>query len=530
MRSYLRLFGLWGATLACSLLLWAAPGQVWIDGSWTGPAACGGHVWQTDAFATIHEAVAAVAEGGTVSLMPGVYAERVTLDKSLILRGPQAGVNPNAPTAADPFAANPARRDPKNEAILIPPTTDLTFPSGLLVTITGSNITLDGLTLDGHNAALPDGRLVDGVTLNAAGGIGERGGAPQCITITNTVIRHMACHGLVLENHFEHWRPAPSKGVAILNNRFDMIPGVRTSGLDTAGLVANPPPAPVGYAIRLRYDVYALVVGNVITRAAVGISASYYIMERLPLTITDNRIRATITGIDLNNFQTRGGARVDVVVHRNVVELPPPSAQPPQGPYGITLLRVWPHSHITLSDNTITGGAVGVLAWEVWTDDNTILLSGGAIHRARNGVVLTNTCEAGPAVIAQPGTLLVCGVQVDQPGEAGFVVRADPAVPGQPILLLAQGTVIEGGPVGIRISGGQVIFSPTSAPAAVFRNQTQDYVVLTNSGATASPSIDARNVQFQGKRGSEMTPEERAQVQAHIIDATDDPRLGQITF
>ena len=74
----------------------APPSVVWVDDDWDGPANCGGHTWQYDAFAVIQHGVNAVAAGGTVNVAAGIYDlagmggpvwEPVAIDKSLSLIG-----------------------------------------------------------------------------------------------------------------------------------------------------------------------------------------------------------------------------------------------------------------------------------------------------------------------------------------------------------------------------------------------------------------------------------------------------------
>jgi len=83
------------------------------------------------AFTTIQSAVTEAASGDTVKVCPGTYAENVTVDKTLTLKGAKAG--------------NDARtRGTSNESIVDPPSNAL---PGLL--FLADNITLDGFTVRG---------------------------------------------------------------------------------------------------------------------------------------------------------------------------------------------------------------------------------------------------------------------------------------------------------------------------------------------------------------------------------------------
>ncbi len=155
------------------------PALVWVDVQWSGAANCGGHTWQVDAFNTIQAGLDAVKPGGAVSVLAGVYPERVTIAKPLTLSGPCAGVNPNAPTAHDPFAANPQRGEAAVEAVIVPPAVDIEPEGQPLLEIRVNDVAIDGMVLDGHNPRLRDGRLLNGVTMQACMGIRNNGPAGE---------------------------------------------------------------------------------------------------------------------------------------------------------------------------------------------------------------------------------------------------------------------------------------------------------------------------------------------------------------
>ena len=131
------------------------PPRVWVDAHWSGAGNCGGHVWQVDAFNSIQAGVSAVAPGGAVCVQAGVYAEKLTVAKSLFLYGPRAGVGPQRAQRARSFAANPERDDPATEAVIVPPATDLSKDARALLEISADEVTIDGFILDGHTQTLP---------------------------------------------------------------------------------------------------------------------------------------------------------------------------------------------------------------------------------------------------------------------------------------------------------------------------------------------------------------------------------------
>jgi hypothetical protein len=114
----------------------SSPGES-LDGSVCG---MGTVTFGYDAFATIQEGIDAVS-GSTVHVAAGTYNERVTINKSVDLRGAQYGVDPTAAGAR----TNPASESMITEAGLSTPNPDvlIEIPSGV------TDVTIDGFTLNG---------------------------------------------------------------------------------------------------------------------------------------------------------------------------------------------------------------------------------------------------------------------------------------------------------------------------------------------------------------------------------------------
>ncbi len=120
------------------------PTEVWVDDDWAGYSAgqaVEGHVFGTDAFATVADGVAGVEAGGTVNVAAGVYTQRLNINKSLTLLGAQAGV--------DPTSAG-VRVDLAVESIITEAGLSTPNPDVLIDIANGvTNVTIDGFTLNG---------------------------------------------------------------------------------------------------------------------------------------------------------------------------------------------------------------------------------------------------------------------------------------------------------------------------------------------------------------------------------------------
>lgn len=80
--------------LGVFLASYASPSTTFICSSWTGPADCGGHTWQVDAFPDIQAGIDAVAAGGTVHVAPGTYTALLQIAKPVTVTGPGGSGDP----------------------------------------------------------------------------------------------------------------------------------------------------------------------------------------------------------------------------------------------------------------------------------------------------------------------------------------------------------------------------------------------------------------------------------------------------
>ncbi len=103
-------------------------------------------------FTTIQAAVNAANPGDTLVADAGVYAENVTINKSLSLLGPNASINPNTGTRGA-------------EAVVEPGLTS-SYDTSSIFTVTANNVTIEGFTIQGSIASPPPPGQSAGISVN----------------------------------------------------------------------------------------------------------------------------------------------------------------------------------------------------------------------------------------------------------------------------------------------------------------------------------------------------------------------------
>ncbi|MHB0936820.1 MAG: right-handed parallel beta-helix repeat-containing protein [Armatimonadota bacterium] len=437
----------WALTMFCMLAIstaaWANPAQVWVSAGWTGPDNCGGHAWQTDAFATIQAGINAVEPGGTVTVSAGVYPEWLVITKSLSLHGPQTGVDPNGSNA---------RIDPGSEARIIPPYHQTELPAGMLVAVKASNVTIDGFTIDGDNAALSGGDALNGADVNAASGIGNRDVHVEGLLVAHNIIQNLRCEAVSLVN--PGWPVQSSGSSAILYNRITNLP--KSSWPEHPQYM--PPVWGTGVLVQ-RENVR--VAYNTITEVATGVDIHTLFSHEgtaAPV-ITNNTIVASQTGIGINllsdplriagpQAQISGNA-ITITAHRQTEDAFPTT--------GLFILYIEHQSQILASGNTISGGDAGVLVWEAPTYNVTnTTLANCTITGSKYGLWFMNYYPHGDFGPARSSGVLLSGVTIIAPQIAGIYLQDEAGGDG-PVTLTVTGVTVQGGPVGLLLRGPRTV-------------------------------------------------------------------------
>jgi hypothetical protein len=239
----------------------AQPNVVYVDDDFTGPnnsdpdgagplTAIG-----YDAFPTIQGGINGVTAGGTVIVYAGNYKENPTVNKSVTIQGPNVGVAGSAVRAAEANVTTNGNQT-------------------AVFTVTSSNVTIDGFTIDGDDPLVAGPALLaSGDDTNVQYGVRPTG-AINNLTVQNNIVKRVFI-GLRGDTN-------PSQGNVITNNWFDSV-----GNFD------------FGYCVSIRNNFYANITNNKMTRAWTGVHINNHNGAGGPASfnVTGNEIHSYAGGI-----------------------------------------------------------------------------------------------------------------------------------------------------------------------------------------------------------------------------------------
>ncbi len=122
--------------------------------------------------------------GHTITVGPGTYAEDITVDKSLDIRGPNYGISPNTGVRGA-------------EAVVVPATAAIA--TGEIFHVEASDVSIDGFTIDGDNTALTSGfSSTNGADIDAAEGVTVYVDNVNNLTVSNNIIQNLSYFGVTI--------------------------------------------------------------------------------------------------------------------------------------------------------------------------------------------------------------------------------------------------------------------------------------------------------------------------------------------
>lgn len=439
---------------------------------------------------TIQDGVNAAAASDTLAVAAGTFPEQVFLPRPITLIGPGAGIDPSS-----------GIRPP--EAIITSPVSDTL--GAALVTVAASAVTLDGLMLDGDNAAINGGALLGGADVNAAYGItNDTTSFPAVarITVTHCIIRNIARVGVRFRTTGAS-APA-SSGSNIADNLIENIP---SSSLEGTG-------------IWISYNFYAAVTRNVVRGVYRGILSSHFYNPGSPSVIDGNIIEAVETGIWHNLYRQRvASVRLPVFVstHNNV--------EPYGGSAGVIAFKVtsiFDTVGVRLTDNRAYGVHTGIQIWNCPTADSIRLNRDTIDNYTGDGLRLQNvdpTFGPGGDVRVRVDRCSIIGLSAAS-GSVGVLLRDEAPATSSLGIALHDLTEIDQGADGIVIEGAHATIDPSGVE---FSGLASSYIRLRPNAVGAYPhgTIDATQTRFEGSTASGLSDSELLFIERGIVHGVD---------
>ena len=489
-------------------------------------------------FSTIQAAVNNASIGGTVTASAGTFVENVTINKAVTLVGAQSGQD------ADVRAGNfvNGKADDTLETVLTTPSNDSSETGGNdLIRVTADGVTIDGLVLDGNNAALaPSGAMVGTIDVDvryaitnlAASSVEGTGGASfdaNGLLVTNSVIQN-TFGGVVLDGPYAAPQRA-SVTANVIRNLASYLDGDVNNNSAAVASFNN-------FVVDATDNTIDLSLQT--TQAGAFQTFGYYYTNHNSsfgtgrTRIADNRITlgAAATGLFLNLAYTNANP---LVVSGNTINAAAgvtPNAL--NQPRGITVWSFQAGSSATLTNNTIgsTGGqlARGVYLWN--NPSNAVSITGGSIGNSVVGLTMDAQTVFGGAAAT---TVDVSNVSINA-SSVGVQVRTlgtgSPTPSGDQLLNLTDvaitlsaggatgirvfddvadgftngvgllgGVTVTGGSTGLFLDGAEAVVAGDDLTDTAFSGQSGDFITLAN-GAEAGNELDATAATFGGLIGA----------------------------
>ena len=398
-------------------------------------------------YTTIQAAIEAAASGDTITVAVGTYAENVIVNKSVNLRGAQAGIDPRSA-----FVGGPGTRDqasPSGETVVIPGIKNLT--AGNIFTVQANNVTIDGFWIDGSNLGGANPSLTPGMGLTV--GSTEVFAIHAIYNGDDNTSTYATITGAVFQNNIA--KNFADLGISVFNNRVS----VSHDNLITHNFVTNlngpgvyGPPA----AISILYDGYSSVIENEVTNSVLGIYTENNHESVLGMSvpvISGNDVSSIRAGIWHNS--TNGNAPTFTISDNTIRTWDPGVGHVGEYNVGLFLSTIMGTAQVNISNNTILPGAFrGIQV--IWATAG-LTIHGGSVSGARDtGILLYNKADASVPGLGnwgsagQPTTVTLDGVSVTGSGTG---VRVWDNGGGKNVTMVLNGSTISTGTTGLLVDG-----------------------------------------------------------------------------
>lgn len=285
-------------------------------------------------YCSINSAIATAVPGETLVVDPGVFVERVIIDREITLLGAQAT------TAAGPSRSS----DPTDASIIVPPeaASGMSYTMGAtrsVMSIFADDVVVDGFVLDGDNPAIATGLPMGSADPDVDTGVFASG---SNIRFVNNEVRNLVYGGFLGYNSNSSL-PA-RQGNEIAHNWIHNLDAPSSWGIGVVGM----------------WNYYADIHDNLINDVRIGIQTNYF-FKTAPnpgdARIADNTISASVTGI-YHNYHTADQTQASpFTLSGNTVSA---DANPAgSGVWtGIFLQAFYDASSAVVNGNTIDGSAL----------------------------------------------------------------------------------------------------------------------------------------------------------------------------
>jgi hypothetical protein len=416
---------------------------------------------------SIQRGINAAAAGDTVNVAAGAFAENLVINKAITVLGAQAGANANTRYASFTTGVNGPKANPAVETVITAPVVNPTGGNpnaNDLVRVLASNITLDGLVLDGNNPALPASSVTgNGVNIDARRGIQNSDANNNFVDINNLLVENT-----IIQNFAQ-------RGIELANDSTSS-----TGNLITGNVIHNFGSDPVngGQGIILFTNAYADISHNTIVDdvgGQIGLHLQNFYANGT-MTWSGNNVTVGQGGIGIhaNLFYAPAGV---LNIQNNIVNAAPGVTGTDGVTWGINVWSVQVGSTVAVSNNTVGAGggqfARGINLWNLPTS-NTVTVSGGSVANAVVGINLDSVDPyfgAGAAttvnvsgVVVSGGTI---GVRVRAATVSQFLPPPSSVDPTASVAANLTDVTITGAATGVLVQG---FSSSITASATLYRN------------------------------------------------------------
>lgn len=451
-------------------------GTVYVDDD-AGP---GGDGTQALPYQTIATGITNVLPGGIVNVAAGTYVENPTANKAVSLVGANAGTSGSATRVPESIV----RTNGNQTAVF---------------TVTASNVTVNGFTIDGDDPGLTGIALASGDDTNSSYAVRPTV-ALSNLTVSNNIIKkvQIGVRGDIA-----------SQGHVITQNWFDSI-----GHFD------------FGYCVSIRNNFYASVTNNKMTRTWTGVHINNHNGAGGPVSfpITGNEIHAYAGGI---LYWLQYNQATGATISGNTITAETGAVA---NNFGVLIVTNQDAVNSTFTSNTISGHDYGVGLFNVPTSNNITLGATNSISGSKlAGVFLTDNLNFNPIgttnfLAGGPGaasTVNITGLSIT--GNVNTGVKVEGTANTQTLNM--TGASIGGGVTGLLVTGAPTALTGNTLNNTAFSGQSGSYISLASS-ALDNLTINATAVTFDGLTGGAANLAQNLAIEDKITHAIDDPSLG----